>query len=166
MKIQRPWLKNSLSDTSANAANPTIGHLWRYLLSPSSTSEPWQKVMEWPPDVFALCAAALRRSGAYAAAGASAGKKRCKEMMKAGEAWSKTIAADPGKILEHKGLKALPLLDREELKALLSLQEAWGNLCNKLNTEIYLIADNSSLIQDLLFLLGAADEAGRGLGLL
>src|SRR5260370_41565895 len=44
-----------------------LSRVWGFLTGESEIAEEkWSRFLEWPPDVFALCAAVLKRSGAYA----------------------------------------------------------------------------------------------------
>ncbi len=153
MKINRPWLENT-------EANPTIRTLWTYLLSPSKEVEPWKSAIAWPPDVFALCAAVLRRCGAYTAASPSFQyRKRWsddseKGPVSVGQKWAALVSQGYEKLLQ----------DPQLLHP--ALREAWEDITQKkLDTKLHGVADDPALLAKLVFLLSSADEAGQGLGI-
>ena len=127
----------------------TIESRLNYLI-PEITGEPLPR---WPPDAFALCAALLQASGAYASVlddnpphGPRVTRKaRVAMLKKAGGAWRRVSLND----------KPLP-------KAVV---EWWGTIVALGTTPINKISESHECTLAILNLLAAADEASIGLGL-
>lgn len=148
-------------------AHPTINRVWQYLGADTEDIEQlYCHLMKWPPDVFALCAAVLQKSGAYIptmdflTTNKSVMKMRATERREAGQKWRKSLD---------------DCFDKSEKQP---EDGAWGNvggigsfeqnlrrILDAKDKELFQIADNRELCDALMNLLTISDEASVGIGL-
>jgi hypothetical protein len=129
----------------------TIETKIQYLLSEAAQRD---KVPNWPPDIFCLCAAILRDSGAYSCVindsdlnpiGESA--KRAQELRRVGREWAKAVSVDQ--------LPPIEVIDW------------WNTVFDARRTLLQTLDEETAgpCRRAIIDLLGAADEACAGLGL-
>lgn len=128
----------------------TIDQLFSQLIG-----EDWaeQKTL-WPPDAFALCATALQRSGSYTHVVTNWPPKEfkspeeyAKRMIKNGAAWRSSFD------------KSIPK----------PISDWWNIIRKKKSVDLYTLRDfkpkDKKLVESLILICAAADEASRGIGL-
>jgi len=166
-------------DASAASQNPnktslTILRLWSYLW-PRPKPEDNPGLPEWPPDVFALCAAVLKKSGVYTVIldprqvrtvdqdvslerireeTHAKIRKREERVRKAGEAWRQKL-----------GLPAPDRLPQDVQTAWEGVSQLWDTIFSKINYEVSGLINRPEVCIALIDLLAISDEACRGLGL-
>jgi hypothetical protein len=110
----------------------------------------------WPPDVFALCAAVLERSGGYLAVATEWPALRFRK----GTAWNKYVRKIGTLWRRCAASKARPPAE---------ISRAWAHVLQSRTVTIRAIGDPDQALkhlrETLLFLLAAADEACEGAGI-
>jgi hypothetical protein len=168
--MERVFLQPIWSGIEGGGAGPTLESLWRYLGWAARPSYGELPCPEWPPDLFALCAAALRKSGAYTLPISELLERR-KE--KGGEK-NETVESIGKEWRQNVGERLLRLRGgdqcaTEELPQLVpkTLLECWNRSTekSKLLLAISRLIDDEPLVSDLLDMLAIADEACAGVGL-
>jgi hypothetical protein len=136
-------------------ANGSIGSVIRYLLGASRLEKrQFDRLLGWPPDVFAVAGYLLHKSGSYLNSIVdsywtnAADQTLTSELETAGERWMQTLAT---------GRKAAP--------APKLVCERWNLLWAHMNTAVTRIQDDKALVGSLLDLVSAADVACEGVGL-
>ena len=125
----------------------------------------------WPPDVFAVAATLMRRTGSYVRCLATGGKSAVSLLDERwpgraeaiGGAWRRAICAA---LKEHAG-SGKTSLESALLRATLppSVTQAWSTLCNRAGTSFGSCTADDALTRSLLELSGYADEASWSIGL-
>jgi hypothetical protein len=147
----------------------TIAQVWSFLTGWSEAQlkekekewPEWIKCLEWPPDVFALSAAVLRRSGAYTSVlETSRGVKECLADLKAGDLdgameWRNWL--EQCRKLASAGIKARDYPER--------LKGFWDLLWECRHMPLYKISNRPDLLAALVDCVALADEVSLSCGL-
>lgn len=136
----------------------TIRRLWDYL------GADYTIFPNWPPDLFAMCAAVLKKSGAYTTIVNPFDKDATRAKSVHGEDGPVEIGAAWRAALDIHGSQPLPDSWMQE-KPLEGLNRRWVIVHGRLDSEIFRVADDRALLSSLMDLLAISDEACTGLGL-
>jgi len=135
----------------------TLWRVWAFLTGceeATITQAWWGGFLAWPPDVFALCASVVRRSGCYTTAFANGSCPQAPSVRDAARAWRGWFAEQPSAGRSAQG-RAVPEVIAEPWEAILS-----GRFVSLSH-----IVEYPVLMRNLLFLMAAADEVCAGSGL-
>jgi hypothetical protein len=174
---------------------PTIGDIWQFLLSArfdgkyeevieeaavsdlnrelrAKFDRKYEEVIEevvfWPPDVFCLVAAVLKRSGAYTRLSpimidspkpSDPKDGRTRDPKDLGKRWRKQIFPNQGNEEEAQQEGA------QEEPALQTIKHTLQRVGKKFHLRVTDCSGNNELLADLYLLLAASDEACEGFGL-
>jgi hypothetical protein len=127
----------------------TIGELLEYLYS----EKPLVNALFWPPDIFALCAAVLQKSGAYTMAVTKWPPRNGK--VRTVSEWAQFVAEEGGKWRQGVVAKKIPE----------SIEKWWETVIQEKNKPLDQLKNDRHLCEALLQLSAAADEACEGIGL-
>ena len=151
----------------------TMARVWTFLMgwnpkdfAQSRATPEWSEILEWPPDVFALCCAILKRSGAYAylREGTLRGGTHLLPT-KSPESKVKTLYTVAGqwqKWLEE-GLR-LPSRFKDQ-KEIEDVGKIWAALWHCRHVPLFQIPGCPELLENLIEMIALADEVSQGSGL-
>ncbi len=133
----------------------TVGSLIEYLIRGHLRDEPH---LNWPPNVFAICAYILKLSGGYVEVLREWPPQRKLNSARYSNghdwsAWIREAAREWRKVATSE--RPLPR----------SVTNLWKQVVNEADTPINLIAKNRKLLVALLQLIAIADEASAGVGI-
>jgi hypothetical protein len=128
----------------------TIGELLAYLYPEKALSE----AVNWPPDIFALCAAVLQKSGAYTTAVTKWPPQNGKPM--SASEWTSFIAGEGSKWRAGVVNKNIPS----------NIKNWWEIVIQGQTKSLDNLKNERALCDALLQLSAAADEACEGIGLI
>jgi hypothetical protein len=147
---------------------PTLESLWRYLGWPpegvAGQKHDGFPCPEWPPDLFALCASALRKSGAYTLQLDRMLEERDNAAVRRiGREWRDNIGNELLKA--RSGIVDGSLRAEQPLPQ--GVMDRWrrATAASKRSIAVARLMDDETLVSDLLELLAFADEACVGVGL-
>ena len=157
----------------------TIGKVWRFMtrwdpsfwekLKKGDEENAWLSVLLWPPDVFALCAAILRRTGCYTQDTQDmqpVGSFTLEEEVSNWRCLFSHTAPDPA---VWKPVPRSPEINESLLLKLCTTLPAsvkyWTDLGFCLDIALPRIAESEELVTRLRWLAAAADEVCAGAGL-
>jgi hypothetical protein len=154
--------------TKTYRAELTIGRFWQSLgveLNSRRDVAALRKALaEWPPDLFALTAAILKKSGAYISAmnflgsGEAIDEKRARACQEAGRRWRARLDGY-GDVDEVRTAWGSTRDGLGTYKALFNV------VASHLDLEIHKICDHLELYMALMNLMAVSDEACAGIGL-
>jgi hypothetical protein len=157
-----------MNDLRTYPTQLTIRSFWQYLgVKISTKRDPavLQKALaQWPPDLFALTAGVLRKSGAYISAmnflggGKAIDEARAKARQAAGQCWRARLDSCGDDEVVKTPWDGIPG-DLETYKVLFRV------LVANLDLEIHKICDRPEVCDALMDLMAVADEACVGVGL-
>lgn len=145
----------------------TMARVWRFLTGWSDCEmeagdfeeEKWNKLLDWPPDVFALCAAVLKRSGAYAFIFELESKLRpVRALLDVAEDWQRYVQIRIGSSVRDNS-------KRFALEAPHGIQYIWATLWKCRHVPLFQISACPELLTGLIELVALADEVSKGSGL-
>jgi hypothetical protein len=134
------------SDKSGISSVLTIGNVFD-VLAPKTTPD---QLLNWPPDAFAIASFLLQKSGAYIQIARSwppgeFPESWVDEMHRIGAAWRDACINGQSAPSE--------------------IQAWWGDVISKFSRQVAAIPDDVQLIQNLVQIIAAADEACFGIGI-
>jgi hypothetical protein len=137
----------------SSTSQTTIADICDFLLRPAqhegTVEEKLAKALTWPPDVFCICAAILKHSGAYTWLPIASIHTLRKEGEDIGKEWRDSIDASAGK-------------GSDPIK---KVEDIWKKISPHKPSPIAECAGSPELLRNLYRLLVISDEACRGFGL-
>jgi hypothetical protein len=156
-KLTYCTVESGFSEDGWGPAPMTILRVWQFMtgLSPEQIDdeEGWRSFLAWPPDVFALCAVVLKRSGSYASALQSMSGKQLKDHILS-KVWLDALS---GREFTDDGCadQAFPK----------QLENAWKDLWKCRWAPLSRITECDELMSLLIGIAVAADQISKGSGL-
>ncbi|MBI1787406.1 MAG: hypothetical protein HYR60_07630 [Acidobacteria bacterium] len=142
----------------------TMARVWRFLTdwSDGDLEKEWDTFLDWPPDVFALCAAVLKRSGAYTFVleGAAVGGVELRSLdvlYKVVAAWQCYLKTRFGSQGGNSG--GPPVCVPDDISII------WRTLWKCRYVPLFQISGCPQLLTNLIEMVAAADEVSQGSGL-
>lgn len=147
------FIKKHCSGRDANSL--TMWRVWQFMTGSATEQElagKWHSFLTWPPDVFALCAVVLRRSGCYTKALGNDACPIIPKIQARAKEWRRWFA------------KTEPCATRS-LDPPAEIALCWTTLWKCRNGSLSRIVESNELMRILILMTSASDLASKGSGL-